>query len=142
MTGMSSSILNYAAEQRVFRVGDRGEEMFVVLSGRVEIRSATGYPLTQLGVGESFGEIAIVDIGSRSADAWAIEDGTRLLPIDRARFVYLVSQQPAFALAVMASMSRRLRAKTGTIEAHAAIGQLATPRTEWEVIEIIEGLFQ
>lgn len=98
MTGMSSSILNYVAEQRVFRVGDRGEEMFVVLSGRIEIRSATGYPLTQLGVGESFGEIAIVDNGPRSADAWAIEDGTRLLPIDLARFVYLVSQQPAFAL--------------------------------------------
>ena len=36
--------------------------------------------------------------------------GTRVMRINHARFVYLVSQQPAFALMIMDALSKRLRA--------------------------------
>jgi CRP/FNR family cyclic AMP-dependent transcriptional regulator len=50
----------------------------------------------------------LVDSGTRMASAVALDDGTRLAVIDRARFIYLVSQQPAFSLTVMRVLSQRL----------------------------------
>ena len=56
---------------------------------------------------------AWVDVGdgsARSATAIASAPATRVMRINHARFVYLVSQQPAFALMVMDALSKRLRA--------------------------------
>jgi CRP-like cAMP-binding protein len=54
-----------------------------------------------------------VDDLPRSATVVAAEDDTRLLEIDHALFVYLVGQQPAFALMVLKAMSLRLRSQYG-----------------------------
>ena len=40
----------------------------------------------------------------------AAAPNTRVMRINHARFVYLVSQQPAFALMIMDALSKRLRA--------------------------------
>jgi CRP-like cAMP-binding protein len=44
------------------------------------------------------------------ATALALVDDTRLVAIDQARFVYIVSQQPAFALSIMRVMAQRINA--------------------------------
>lgn len=97
----------------VFREGEEGGEMYAVLSGLVSItrRGLDGVDatLTVLGKGEVFGEMGLVDTAPRSATATAVEDGTRLIVIDQAKFVYLVSQQPVFALNMMQVLSRRIR---------------------------------
>ena len=56
--------------------------------------------------------MALVSEGRRFASARALASGTRLVRVDQARFVYLVSQQPAFALSVIRMMAERL-AKAG-----------------------------
>lgn len=97
----------------VFSQGGAGSHMYVVLSGVVEIRrESEGSMCTfaSLGPGELFGEMAIVDSGVRMATAAATQDDTRLVVIDQARFVYLTSQQPAFALSVMRVMAQRIQA--------------------------------
>ncbi|MBF0304889.1 MAG: Crp/Fnr family transcriptional regulator [Alphaproteobacteria bacterium] len=98
----------------VFEEGAEGDEMFVVLDGRVDIvKRINGETtlLAQVVKGDFFGEMGVIEVASaRSATALAGQDGTRVLAIDQARFVYLVSHQPAFALAVMEALSRRLRA--------------------------------
>jgi CRP/FNR family transcriptional regulator len=100
----------------VFEQGSRGSSMYVVLDGRVRIEQAReGSPatLSELGPGEFFGEMALVDSGTRMATAVAVTPGTRLAEIDRARFIYLISQQPAFSLTVMRVLAQRLmRAQT------------------------------
>ena len=53
---------------------------------------------------------SVIDGSSRSASAVAAVAGTRVMRINHARFVYLVSQQPAFALMIMDALSKRLRA--------------------------------
>ena len=63
-----------------------------------------------LGKGEFFGEMAVIDGSARSATAIAAAADTKVMRINHARFVYLVSQQPAFALMVMDALSKRLRA--------------------------------
>ncbi len=108
--GMSARLVrSYGKGEAIFQAGDIGAEMFVVNRGAVSIRSESGAELARLGIGQFFGEMALVDQLPRSATAMACEDGTELAAIDYSRFVYLVSHQPAFALVVMQSLSQRLR---------------------------------
>ncbi|HZR75236.1 cyclic nucleotide-binding domain-containing protein [Bradyrhizobium sp.] len=97
----------------IFEEGSSGRELFVVLDGQVEIAKLNDGRKTvivTLGKGEFFGEMAVIDGSSRSATAIAAAPSTRVMRINHARFVYLVSQQPAFALMVMDALSKRLRA--------------------------------
>ena len=54
--------------------------------------------------------MAVIDGSARSATAIAAAPNTKVMRVTHARFVYLVSQQPAFALMVMDALSKRLRA--------------------------------
>lgn len=106
-------INEYAASEVIFEEGSTGRELFVVLDGKVDIVKNSGADRTiivTLGKGEFFGEMAVIDGSSRSASAIAAVPGTRVMRINHARFVYLVSQQPAFALMIMDALSKRLRA--------------------------------
>ena len=97
----------------IFEEGSTGRELYVVLDGQVEIAKLSGAAKTvivTLGKGEFFGEMAVIDGSARSATAIAATPKTRVMRINHARFVYLVSQQPAFALMIMDALSKRLRA--------------------------------
>jgi CRP/FNR family transcriptional regulator, cyclic AMP receptor protein len=97
----------------IFEEGSTGRELFVVLEGKIDIVKIDGARKTvivSLGKGEFFGEMAVIDGSARSATAIASAPNTRVMRINHARFVYLVSQQPAFALMVMDALSKRLRA--------------------------------
>jgi CRP/FNR family cyclic AMP-dependent transcriptional regulator len=71
----------------IFEEGSTGRELFVVLDGQVEIAKISGASKTVI----------------------AATPSTRVMRINHARFVYLVSQQPAFALMIMDALSKRLR---------------------------------
>lgn len=103
----------FAVDDVIFEEGSTGRELFVVLDGEVEIAKVDGArktSITKLGKGEFFGEMAVIDGSARSATAIASAPNTKVMRINHARFVYLVSQQPAFALMVMDALSKRLRA--------------------------------
>lgn len=109
----------YDPEQYIFREGEAGDTMYVVQDGRVDIRKEVGAgprQLAVLGQGEFFGEMALVDHSPRSASAVAGPEGAKVLAIDSAHFVYLVSQQPAFALIVLQVMATRLRRNNEELE--------------------------
>jgi CRP-like cAMP-binding protein len=106
-------INEFDVDEIIFEEGSTGRELFVVLDGKVEIAKISGASKTvivTLGKGEFFGEMAVIDGSSRSATAIAAAPNTRVMRINHARFVYLVSQQPAFALMIMDALSKRLRA--------------------------------
>ncbi|MBR0873419.1 Crp/Fnr family transcriptional regulator [Bradyrhizobium tropiciagri] len=106
-------IKEFDVDDVIFEEGSTGRELFVVLDGRVDIAKIDGSNKTiivGLGKGEFFGEMAVIDGSARSATAIAAAPHTRVMRINHARFVYLVSQQPAFALMVMDALSKRLRA--------------------------------
>jgi CRP-like cAMP-binding protein len=73
--------------QVIFREGDPGNEMFVVLEGRVMISKyilgAGEEALAFLERGDYFGEMALIDKETRSADAKADEGGAVVLVIAR-----------------------------------------------------------
>ena len=106
-------INEYDVADVIFEEGSTGRELYVVLDGKIDIVKITGATRTTivtLGKGEFFGEMAVIDGSSRSATAIAAAPKTRVMRINHARFVYLVSQQPAFALMIMDALSKRLRA--------------------------------
>ena len=106
-------INEFGVDDIIFEEGSTGRELFVVLDGEVEIAKISGASKTtiiKLGKGEFFGEMAVIDGSARSATAIASAPNTKVMRINHARFVYLVSQQPAFALMVMDALSKRLRA--------------------------------
>ena len=103
---------DFDVNEVIFEEGSTGRELFVVLDGQVEIAKISGgikTVIVTLGKGEFFGEMAVIDGSSRSASAIAAAPNTRVMRINHARFVYLVSQQPAFALMIMDALSKRLR---------------------------------
>jgi len=71
----------------IFREGESGEEMYVVLDGRVMISKyisgAGEEALAFLERGDYFGEMALIDNEPRSADAQAHEGGAVVLAISR-----------------------------------------------------------
>ena len=109
----------YDPAQAIFREGDSGKTMYVVQDGSVEIHKQGSTETTLLGTldkGKFFGEMALVDKSPRSATALAGPGGAKVLAIDSAHFVYLVSQQPAFALVVLEVVVSRLRTEIARSE--------------------------
>jgi len=66
------------AEEYIFRCGDQGEELFVIISGDVEVllpySKRRRLRLAKFGPGMTVGEIAFLEPGPRTADARASED--------------------------------------------------------------------
>ncbi len=91
---------------------DPGDSLFVVREGRVKVvlvaDDGREVILGILGVGEHFGELALIDDQPRSAHVVAMEDST-LLVLRRDDFRRRVEQSPQVAWALLVEMSRRLR---------------------------------
>ena len=87
---------NFAKGKTIFKEGDLGDEFFVVVRGKVEIRSGDRHFET-LGPDGIFGEMALIDDSPRSATAVALTDVT-VAPIKENQFLFLVKNTPFFAL--------------------------------------------
>ncbi|WP_421725907.1 Crp/Fnr family transcriptional regulator [Bauldia sp.] len=98
----------YEAGETIVSTGDEAKEMFLVRSGRVEIRVGDK-AIEEIGAHGIFGEMALIDHSKRSADAVATEP-TEIIPVDERLFVVLVQDTPYFALDVMRVLAERLRA--------------------------------
>jgi CRP/FNR family cyclic AMP-dependent transcriptional regulator len=102
----------YRKSELIFDENSPGNEMYVIHSGKVRLstrKMGKEIILATLGPGEFFGEMALVDSSPRTATAIAVEDNTRLVTLDQDKFLYLVGQQPAFALTIMHELCRRIR---------------------------------
>lgn len=98
-----------AAGQTIFRQGDTGSAMYIVVSGRVRV-DAGGHTVRTLGEREPFGELAALDPEPRSASVTATED-TLLLRIDREPLLELLGSQPTIMRSVLRTVCRRLRSQ-------------------------------
>lgn len=91
----------------IFHEGSLGGEMYVVQSGRIELMCG-GNVVCVAEAGDIFGEMALIDGSQRSASA-RTPTGCTLAAINEQAFLFMVKQQPFFALEVMRVMAARLR---------------------------------
>jgi signal transduction histidine kinase len=102
----------FAAGQEIFREGDDGDGVYVVRDGLVEISGLIDQKVrlvfSEVGPGDLFGEMAVIEDKPRSACAVAKADASVYF-IPRAEMLALVERSPALALALLREISRRLR---------------------------------
>ena len=103
----TSKAMSFAAGTSIFKKGDKGEEMYVVKEGEVDIVIDDCHFETVSPEG-IFGELSLIDRELRIASAIARTDCT-LQAIDKRRFLFLVQETPMFAIQVMKVMADRLR---------------------------------
>jgi CRP/FNR family transcriptional regulator, cyclic AMP receptor protein len=115
----------------LFAKGAPGDALFVILEGEVEVRMSFAggreVRVAALGPGAVLGEVAVLDGGARSADAAALRR-TRLWRIPRSAVIEALTAEPKASLAMLAEMSRRLRAADAALEDAATLdlgGRLA-----------------
>jgi CRP/FNR family transcriptional regulator len=96
----------------VFREGDAGDRLFVVMDGKVKISRASSDGrenlLAVLGRGEMFGELSLFDPGPRTATATAITDST-LASLDHDDLRPVLLDRPAVAVHLLRALAQRLR---------------------------------
>ena len=109
----------YRRGEIVFSAGDAGDALFGVVSGRIRISTgnADGREifLNIMEPGDTFGEIALLDGGTRTATATAIE-AAELVSIRREPFFELLEREPKAALELLRLCGERLRWTSGLLE--------------------------
>jgi CRP-like cAMP-binding protein len=91
----------------IFKEGDHGESMFVIISGKVDVIQ-NDHSITQLERGTCIGEMALLDHESRSADAITLEESV-LLKIDQEGFFQLMASNPEIMKQIVKILTRRVR---------------------------------
>lgn len=103
----ADTVDTYHAGDVIFREGEKGESMYIVKAGSVDLQ-IMGKTVETLEANAILGEMALLDSETRSATAVAATD-CQLVPINGEKFIYLVRETPYFALEVMQIMAQRLR---------------------------------
>jgi CRP-like cAMP-binding protein len=110
LTDYGVPLRRFCAGDVLFRQGDPGDWMLLVLEGRVEIR-INDRPVESVGLHGIAGEMALIDASPRSASVVAATNG-EIAVIDRRTFMDLVRDSPAFSLYVMRILAARVRRTT------------------------------
>jgi len=102
----------YRTGDRVFDINHQGDNMYILMSGRIGI-SIQPDPdskvfITEMGAGECFGEMGLLDDLPRSATVHVLEDSV-ILSLSRNRLRGLIHRYPELALGMLRGMSLRLR---------------------------------
>lgn len=107
-----------AKDAVIFRAGDAGDTLYILRAGEVKLvisgDDSREVIVQLLGIGEHFGEMAVIDGRGRATHAVATEP-TTLLTLTRADFRRLVPAHPLVSWALLDAMSQRLRQATSTI---------------------------
>ncbi|MGI8553522.1 MAG: cyclic nucleotide-binding domain-containing protein [Dehalococcoidia bacterium] len=106
----------YAAGAEIVKEGDSGIGFFLIKSGAAEVRHKENpAPVRTLGVGDYFGDMALLDGHPRSATVAAVGP-TQCLALTRWDFLAEVRQNPDIAIELLETLSLHLR----EVEAHSS----------------------
>jgi len=107
-----SVAVRISADDYLFRQGDAGDEMFIVISGLLDvtIRTENGpeVSVAKVGAGEPVGEIQFLTGGKRTASILAKED-SRLLSFNKKSFDPVIAAYPQFFEELNLIILKRLR---------------------------------
>ena len=117
-TGMHEQTVT--SGETLFRAGDPGDAMFIVQTGKIELwvkdKAGQKIVLHESEAGEFFGELSLLDGGSRTASATVMEAGV-LLVLDREDLQQLFRKRPDAALDMLATMGRMTRKANALLQA-------------------------
>lgn len=112
----------YQKDDLIFKENSSSKELYVIAQGEVDIfidpalvsatdTSIENHVIATLRRGQSFGEVALVDEGLRSASACATQTETRLLIIPRDKLIMLCETYPQLGYRLMHNLAADLAMK-------------------------------
>ena len=102
--------LEVPAGRVIARQGEFGTGFFIIVSGMVRV-VRDGETLAELGPGDFFGELSVLDGKPRNAQVISTEP-TTCLALATWEFEAVVNEQPSVALAILRELAGRLRELT------------------------------
>lgn len=112
-----TSTHEYDAGSTIFEKGDPGESMYVVLRGKVAMKNGDAI-IAELGKGQHFGEMSLVDRSVRSLTAVATDAAT-LVAVRRKDFYAIIKKEAPLAVKLLWSfvqvLADRLRKTTADL---------------------------
>jgi len=112
-------LVKYQRAEKIFEESQPGGTLYVVMSGRIKIygtsQQGRSKTFAYLEPGDFFGEMSLIDEEVRSASASALTDSV-LITLKREDFRKLLLSRPEMALALMRTLSSRLRRANKEIE--------------------------
>ena len=109
---------SFAPGVTIIREGDNGGDFYMITGGSVRV-TVDGTEVATLEAGSYFGEIALIDGGSRTATIIAATPVSSLTLAPRA-FLQTVDREPMLARAIFAELSKRLGATGDRIDGDVA----------------------
>lgn len=111
--------VEFNAGDLIFPENSSSNDLYIIVRGEVDVvisitgpaDGAESSTLARLRRGQSFGEIALVDQGLRSASARAVENGTQLLLIPREQLLMLCETYPQLGFRLMYNLAADLAMK-------------------------------
>jgi signal transduction histidine kinase len=107
-----ASELRFPPDKEIFKEGDQGDGVYFVKEGLIEISTLVKPEVrlvyAQVGAGDFFGEMAVLESKPRSACAVARQDSTVYF-ISRTEMLRLVERSAALSLGLLREISHRLR---------------------------------
>lgn len=120
----------FKTKSTICKVGDPGDKMWIVLSGKVAVTATNGETLAEIGSGNYFGEMALLTGEPRSATVVASED-TETFVLEKEDFDIILEKYPSISIAMSKIMSQRLRDTNAVVSEKAkqmkSTGQPAGP---------------
>jgi hypothetical protein len=110
--------VEFSEDDLIVKEGEPGNALYVVIDGAVTV-TRDGERVAQLGAGEAFGELALLDGQRRSATATAAVD-SKLLRLERETFDSALAEHPEMGLGLLTGLARLLRRATDTPRARRA----------------------
>lgn len=110
--------LDLHRDATVFREGETGTDLYVVVTGRVSLSTSDGHLsslLTVVDPGGMFGELSLFDPGPRTTTATALASPTRLAVAQREAVLDWVAAHPAVSARLLQVLARRLRRTNSTL---------------------------
>ena len=96
----------------LFKEGDEGEHVYVIVDGKLKLGTSSGDGrenlLSILGPGEMFGELSLFDPGPRTSTATAVTDA-KLLSLSHEKLIPWLKGNPEVSLHLLARLAQRLR---------------------------------
>ena len=113
---------SFQKDDLIFKENSSSKELYVIVQGEVDIivdpslvgtsdANSENRTIATLRRGQSFGEVALVDEGLRSASACAAQKDTRLLIIPRDKLIMLCDTYPQLGYRLMHNLAADLAMK-------------------------------
>jgi len=100
-------LARFAKEEVIIRRGDPGKNLYIILTGKVEVLREKNIRIAELGKGDVFGEMSLLSGDPVGADIKVIED-TKVIYLQSRSFRKILHKFPSLQLYLARLLSKRL----------------------------------